>query len=66
MNGVLVGELVSSQQDSAPREYRLEVPGAALGRAPDTTITFSAVKPPLGQAPREALAMQTFVLRPLP
>jgi hypothetical protein len=66
VNGVPVGELVSSQQDQVPKEYRLEVPGAVLARAPDTTITFSAVRPPLGPAPREALAMQTLVVRPVP
>jgi len=65
VNDLTVGELVSEDPDSAPKEYRLEIPGAVLSRSPDTTITFSAKRSRQGQKPRETMAVQTFELRPL-
>lgn len=64
VDGTKVGELVSEPPGSAPREYRLRIPTTALQGSPDTRITFSAEE--AVQGPREALALQTFELRPLP
>jgi hypothetical protein len=66
VNGRTVGELEPSPPGAGFREHRLVVPGAVLSRSPSTTITFSAAEAARGQSPREALAMQTLLLRSLP
>jgi hypothetical protein len=65
VNDTPVGELVSRHPDAEPRGFRIEIAGVDLARKAEATITFVTVPPDEGKAPREPLALQTFVLRPL-
>jgi hypothetical protein len=67
VNGVLVGELRSLEQDGPFETHRLPVSGAVCSRSPQTTIRFSVEEPVSGSggAAETRLDVQTVELRPL-
>jgi hypothetical protein len=66
VNGVPVGEVLSTDPDLRFASHRVTVPAAVLSRSPDTVIRFSArAGAPAGGGPAEPrLAVKSVELRP--
>jgi hypothetical protein len=68
VNGVPVGEVLSTDPDPRFERHRFTVPAAALSRSPETLIRFSAKAdaPAGGDPPGARLALRSLALRPRP